>query len=143
MKVARFSTMLAFGATVVTGAVAQPTSDVRRFDGDWTVTLQCPATAAGAAGYTFTFPATVRGAHLHGQYGLPGNAPSLTYDGAIDSDGTATISANGITGPSTYNVGQVPKGVPYGYHFLARFDAMHGHGTKTEIRPCTMDFTRR
>ncbi len=142
MKVTRLSTMLALGVTVVTGAAAQPVSDARRFDGAWTVTLQCPATAAGVAGYTFTFPATVRGGHLHGQYGSPGNAPSLMYDGSIDPDGTATISANGITGPSTFNVGQVPKGVPYGYHFTARFDAMHGHGTKTEIRPCAMDFSR-
>jgi hypothetical protein len=142
MKLSRICAIVALGVTVATGAVAQQISDARRFDGAWTVTLQCPATAAGVAGYTFTFPATVQGGHLHGQYGTPGNAPSLTYDGSIDADGTAAISANGITGPSTFNVGQVPKGVPYGYHFTARFDAMRGHGTKTEIRPCTMDFGR-
>ena len=77
-----------------------------------------------------------------GQYGILGQAPSLTYDGDIDVNGIATIGANGLTGPSTFDVGKVPRDVPYGYHFTARFDSTHGHGTKTEIRPCEMDFNK-
>jgi hypothetical protein len=94
-------------------------------------------------GFSFVFPATVNDGHLHGQYGTVGQAPSLTYDGTIQADGHADISANGMTGNPNFNVAQVQKGVPYGYHLAAQFDAAHGHGHKTEIRPCDADFVRQ
>jgi hypothetical protein len=128
---------------LATSTTAQPASDVRRFDGTWQITLVCPATPQGALGFTFVFPATVSGGRLHGQYGTLGQAPSLTYDGTIQPDGRASITANGLTGNSAYNVSQTQKGVPYGYHFIAQFEGAHGHGKKTEIRPCDVDFVRQ
>lgn len=56
-------------ATLALGvdAFAQPAGDVRRFNGTWQVTLDCPTAPDGASGYTFVFPATVSDGHLHGQ----------------------------------------------------------------------------
>jgi hypothetical protein len=128
---------------LATGVAAQPAGEVRRFNGTWQVALVCPTTPQGAQGFTFVFPATVNDGHLHGQYGTMGRAPSLTYDGTIQPDGRATVAATGLTGNPDFNVAQVQKGVPYGYHFIAQFEGAHGHGTKTEIRPCEVDFVRQ
>jgi hypothetical protein len=130
-------------ATLVLGtnAAAQPSNDMRRFDGTWDVSLVCPASADGQ-GYHFVFPATVTDGHLHGQHGTPHQADSLTYEGMIQPDGSATISANGLTGDVRYNVGGGPQGMPYGYHVTAQFEATHGHGKRTDLRPCDVDFVR-
>jgi hypothetical protein len=132
-------------ATLTLGmsAAAQPAGDARRFNGTWEVRLVCSVTSDGALGYTYVFPATVSDGHLHGQYGTQGQANSVTYDGTIQPDGRAIISANGLTGDPLHNVGRVPNGVPYGYHFTAQFEGTHGHGKKTEIRPCDVDIVRQ
>ncbi len=131
-------------ATLVLGtsAAAQPAGDVRRFDGTWEVALVCSA-SEGALGYNYVFPATVSNGHLHGQYGTRHQANSVTYEGTIQPDGRATISASGVTGDSRSNVGRVEKGVPYGYRFTAQFEGAHGHGKRTEVRPCDVDFVRQ
>ena len=125
------------------GAAAQPANDARRFNGTWQVTLACPTSPQGVLGFMFVFPATVSDGHLHGQYGTPGWAPSVTYDGTIQPDGRAEITANGLTGDANYNVAQTRKGVAYAYRLVAQFDAARGHGHRTEIRPCDVDFVRQ
>jgi hypothetical protein len=126
-----------------TRAGAQPAGDVRRFDGTWTVVLRCGPAPDGALGYSLAFDATVRDGHLHGQYGNPGQSPSVTYDGTIHPDGSAIIGADGLTGDPLRNVGQISKGQHYAYHVPAQFSATHGSGKRTEIRPCDVDFARQ
>jgi hypothetical protein len=129
---------LAFG----TSAAAQPAGDVRGFNGAWEVTLVCPLWK-GALGYTVVFLATVSDGHLHGQFGQQNQPDSLTYEGTIHPDGCASIIANGVTGPPKFNIDQVPEGHAYGYHVTAQFEGSHGHGKRTEVRPCDVDFVRQ
>jgi hypothetical protein len=125
-----------------TNAAAQPAGDVRRLDGTWEVTLVCPEWQ-GALGYSKIFPVTVRDGHLHGQYDLQYQPNSLTLEGTIQPDGRATISASGVSGPSKYNIDQVGQGQGYSYNITAQFEMAHGHGKRTEVRPCDVDFVRQ
>jgi hypothetical protein len=125
-----------------TNTAAQPAGDVRRFNGAWEVTLIC-SPWKGALGYTNVFLATVSDGHLHGQLGQQNQPNSLTYEGTIQPDGRASIIANGVTGPSNFNIDQVPQGLAYGYHVTAQFEGSHGHGTRTQLRPCEVDFLRQ
>jgi hypothetical protein len=127
---------------LATSATAQPAGDVRRFDGTWEVTLVCTEWQ-GASGYSKVFPAMVSDGHLHGQYDKQYQPNSLTLEGTIHPDGRASIIANGVTGPSKYNIDQVQQGQPYGYIVTAQFEASHGHGTRTKDRPCEVDFVHQ
>jgi hypothetical protein len=127
---------------LVTNAAAQPAGDARRFNGAWEVTLVC-SMWEGALGYTNVFLATVTDGHLHGQFGEQKQPGSLTYEGTIQPDGRASIIANGVTGSPNFNLGQVPQGQAYGYHVTAQFEGSHGHGTRTQMRPCEVDFVRQ
>ena len=125
-----------------TNAAAQPAGDVRRFDGTWEVTVVCPEWQ-GALGYSKVFPVMVSDGHLHGQYDKQYQPNSLTLEGTIQPDGRASIIANGVTGPSKFNIDQVPQGEPYSYIITAQFEGSHGHGKRTELRPCDVDFVRQ
>jgi len=117
-------------------------ADPSRFDGTWEVSVACTATE-GALGYTNRFPATVKGGVLHGQYGTEGVAASLTLDGRINPNGTATILASGLTGDTRFNVKAMPKGRPYSYHIEATFLNASGTGRRVEVRPCSVTFIRK
>lgn len=113
-----------------------------RFDGGWSVTVSCPP-AAGAMGFSYQFPAEVRGGVLHGERLHPDQPGWLVIDGPIGEDGAARFYAKGLVGAAPFAVGQRPKGTPYGYHVDARFERDHGQGKRVEGRPCDLDFTRR
>jgi hypothetical protein len=123
-------------------AAAQPAGDVHRFDGTWEVTIVCPD-FKGALGYSKVFPAMVSDGHLHGQYDKQGQPNSLTLDGTIQSDGSARIIANGVTGPAKFNLNYVQQGTNVGYNITAQFERAHGHGKRMELRPCDVDFVRQ
>jgi hypothetical protein len=125
-----------------TNAAAQPAGDVRRFDGTWEVTVVCPEWQ-GALGYSKVFPVMVSDGHLHGQYYEQYQPNSLTLEGTIQPDGRASIIANGVTGPSKFNIKEAPQGEPYGYNITAQFERAHGHGKRTELRSCDVDFVRQ
>ncbi|MBV9782407.1 MAG: hypothetical protein JO264_01170 [Acidisphaera sp.] len=112
------------------------------FDGTWSVYLICSATADGAFGYSYNFVAQVKNGLLHGEHGIKGQPDSLTIDGPIQPDGSALISASGLTGNPSSSVGRVPRQTPYSYHVKAHFDATVGTGTRLETRPCTMHFVK-
>ena len=113
------------------------------YDGTWQVILHCDAAQRGAEGYTQRFLASVSGGYLRGQYGARGVAPSLTLEGPIQPDGTAMLSADGLTGSPEYAVGRVNTGTLYHYHMQARFDRARGTGSRVELRPCDAVFTRQ
>jgi len=123
-------------------AAAQPAGGVRRFDGTWEATVVC-SDWHGALGYSKVFPVMVSDGHLHGQYEKQDQPNSLTLEGTIQPDGRATISANGVTGPSKFNIAQVQQGEPYNYSITAQFERAHGHGKRMELRPCDVDFVRQ
>jgi len=135
----------AIGAVILAAALAGAARAQGRnqFDGTWLVALQCDAARDGAAGYTFTFAASVKDGVLHGDHGVPGQAASLSLDGTIQPDGRALLFAHGLTGDPTYNVGRVAPVTPYSYHLQSRFEGGHGTGTRLELRPCSAVFTKQ
>ena len=122
-------------------AAAQP-GPASPFDGNWAVTLVCPAASDGARGYTYRFPAIVGNAMLQAENGVRGTMEWLLVEGRIGPDGAALLSAQGLTGNPAGSVGRVAAMTPYAYHVRARFTPSHGEGTRVETRPCTMAFDR-
>jgi len=122
-----------------TPAHAAPAGD--RFDGQWTAFLTCPA-SRDAASYNFEFGVVIRNGVLHGEHGRSGEPAWLTLDGMLQGDGSAQLTAKGLTGMEAYSIGNVRKQTPYFYHVDARFDATAGQGTRQELRPCTYKFTK-
>ena len=114
-----------------------------RFDGTWSMTLICPATADGARGVTFRFPVEVRNGVLRGSHGAEGQPGWLMYDGVVQPDGTALIAAKGVTGDTVYTVGRLPPGTPYSYQVDARFEDTRGSGTRLMGRTCTAGFVKQ
>ena len=130
------------GATILLTAWAAPALAASPFDGAWAVTLVCPQAVDGAFGYTYRFGATVTDGVLHGENGTRGMPSWLALDGRIQPDGTALLSAEGLTGTPEYAVGRVPKMTSYRYRATARFSGTRGTGSRTEVRPCTLDFVK-
>jgi Caspase domain len=120
-----------------------PTSSAARFDGLWTVTIDCPRAPTGAEAYVLRFIAEVKDGVLRGQHGTHGQPNSLTLTGQIQPDGSAAINARGLTGEPKYSVNREAKGTPYGYHATARFEGARGTGKKTEMRPCDLTFAKQ
>ncbi len=113
-----------------------------RFDGAWGVDLSCMAASDGALGYTYQFTARVTGGVLHGERGSPGSSGYLKLDGPIQSDGSAMLVAEGLTGKPTYTVGHIPEVSPFRYHVNARFAGASGSGNRVEARVCTLGFSK-
>lgn len=113
------------------------------FDGSWEVTVSCPRHTDGAKGYRHKFLAEVKNGLLHGAWQSKATMSSLVIAGAIQADGTATLSATGTTGDEEYSVDRVKKGTKYGYTIKARFDGAHGSGSRVEGRICNLIFAKQ
>ena len=127
-------------------AEAPNSSDLRRFDGTWGVTLTCADfkdDKAGAKGYSYRFLMDVKQGVLFGEYRRENEPGWLRYEGQIEADGTAMISAKGLTGDPRTAVGQIAKGTPYSYRIKAEFDKSRGHGTRLDLRPCDVTFVKQ
>jgi len=117
--------------------------DAGRFDGPWNVTVVCPTHTDGAFGYTIEFVAQVKDGVLRGEQGTEGAAGWLRLQGSIESDGTATLDAKGLTGDRKFNVKGVQKGSAYAYQVAARFDGSRGTGRRLQIRVCDLTFVKQ
>jgi hypothetical protein len=127
-------------------AATPPTSNSARFDGLWTVTVDCPRTATGstgAEGYVVHFFVEVKDGALHGQRGNEGQPNSLTLVGQILPDGSAAITAHGLTGDPKYAVDREAKGLPFTYRATARFEGSRGTGKRIDLRPCDLSFVKQ
>jgi hypothetical protein len=113
-----------------------------RFDGTWETVLSCE-NAAGALGYSFKFPSTVKDGALHGEKGTKGRPGWLQLDGKIQPDGIAKIYADGLVGAADAAVGHRPSGTQYGYHIDAKFSEDSGTGKRVEGRACSVTFDRK
>lgn len=113
-----------------------------RFDGNWYVVVFCPETT-GAHAYAYRMMAAVKDGVLHGERGEPGTGGWMTIDGAIQPDGSARLSASGITNDADEVLGIVPPEKRYAYVVAARFQGPHGLGSEVEGRACNLHFTRQ
>ena len=113
-----------------------------RFDGPWNVDLSCMNSSDGALGYTYQFTVHVSNGMLHGERGAPGSSGYIKLDGPIQSDGSAMLVAEGLTGKPVHTVGHVPELSPFRYHVNAHFAGGSGSGNRVEARVCTLGFSK-
>lgn len=118
-------------------------NDIRRANGTWDVNLVCEPHTVGVKPYTYEFSAQVTGGVLHGEHGTKGAPSWLAIDGKIQPDGTALLSANGLTGHPDYALQHVPPSTPYAYRIAARFEGTRGTGSRIENRDCAYTFFKR
>jgi hypothetical protein len=96
----------------------------------------------GARGYTWRYGATVKDGHFVGQYRNKGQSPSMTLEGQIKADGTASLSARGISGSADYNQKFVPTASPIAFEVVAKFAGTTGTGERVGSRACKFTFTK-
>ena len=112
------------------------------FDGAWSVLQVCDLAQEGARGYTWRYDATVKHGHLVGQYRSKGQRPSLTLDGQIRPDGSASLIAEGFSASSDYNIGSAPSQSRISFHVVAKFEATVGTGRRVGARGCKFTFNK-
>lgn len=136
----------AFSLLTLVSALALAVSDgaaAGRFDGAWSVDLQCPASSDGALPFSWRFGGSVRDGVLRAAHGQAGRPAYLLLSGRIAPDGAANLVARGITGTKGYNVHGASEGVSYSYPVSARFSESTGEGYWTGVRRCDFAFTRQ
>ena len=114
----------------------------RTFDGNWDVVVVCPSDRA-ALGYNFNMIAVVKDGVMHGERFAPGTPGWMALQGAIAADGSATLSANGLTAQPVYTENRERAGSPYAYTVNAHFTRTAGSGKRNELRPCNLTFAKR
>lgn len=141
----RATTFVGLMTAALLGAAASiaAADDASRFDGTWDVNLVCEPHTVGVKPYSYEFSAEVKGGVLHGEHGTKGAPSWLVIDGKIQPDGTARLSANGLTGHPDYALQHVPPSTPYAYRIAARFEGTHGTGSRIENRDCQYTFFKR
>jgi hypothetical protein len=117
-------------------------SNSRRFDGAWSVSIACTP-RQGVTGYVIHIDAEVKDGVLHGQHGTDGVAPCLTLEGKINPDGSAMLSAKGLTGDPQITLNNLKKGTPYSYHIESGFSDYRGTGNRIEQRVCNVVFIKQ
>jgi hypothetical protein len=115
-------------------------SHASSFDGAWSVVQVCDSTDDGSRRYTWRYDATVKNGHLIGQYRLKGQRPSLTLTGKIEPDGSATLTAEGLSANPDYNVWSAAQG-RISLRVTANFDATLGSG-RAGVRGCRFAFNK-
>src|SRR6202022_720303 len=104
---------LRFAATAILILASAGNARAATFDGTWSVLQVCDSTQEGARGYTWRYDAAVKDGHLVGHYRNPGQSPSLTLEGQINPDGTATLVAQGISADSDHTIKSAPPQPPH------------------------------
>ena len=112
------------------------------FEGEWSVLQVCEATQEGARGYTWRYSARVKDGHLVSQFRDKGQSPSMTLEGRIKADGTASLSARGISGSAEFNQKFATTATPISFEVMARFTGTTGTGDRVGSRVCKFTFTR-
>jgi len=118
-----------------------------RFDGTWTTTMSCDASAHMSA-YTWKFVSTIANGSFHGQHGEEGGPGYLVIDGAIAADGSAKLHAKGTVQAGKAGIVTQLKGNKYDYNIEANFTDTSGTGKRDEGagilgRPCSFQFTKQ
>ena len=111
-------------------------------EGQWTVLQVCEATQEGARGYTWRYSARVVDGHFVGQFREKGQSPSMTLEGRIKADGTASLSARGISGSAEFNQKFATTATPISFEVIAKFAGTTGTGERVGSRACNFTFTK-
>ena len=132
------------GFFIASGFVLLPLASLHAesFDGAWSVLEVCDSTKEGARGYTWRYDATVKDGHLVGQYRTKGQSPSLTLEGQIKPDGTASLVAEGISADSDHNIGFAPPQSRISFRVTAKFEPTMGVGNRLGVRTCKFTFNK-
>ena len=117
------------------------TPDVGHFDGTWFSRVVCTPTS-DALGYEFQFVGEVKDGAFHGVHGVIGKPDSTSFDGAIKADGTAEITATGLTGDSKTVSPPSPPGTKFDYKIVAKFQGSSGTGIRFK-RHCDYVFVKQ
>jgi class 3 adenylate cyclase len=120
-----------------------PVAGVGRFNGRWSVTVNCTRHEDGASGYRLNFAAEVKDGVLRGENGTQGEPDSLLMQGDIQPDGSALLRVKGLTGDPRYAIKRAAKGSPYAYQVEAQFEGSHGSGRRLQQRPCQLSFDKQ
>lgn len=119
-----------------------------QFDGTWNTTVSCDAKGK-TLGYTWRFTSTVANGDLRGERGTEGEQGYLLLTGKIGADGSARLTASGITASTAYTHGPfVQSGEQYSYGVKAHFTDANGTGERNTGlgiygRPCHYVFDKQ
>jgi class 3 adenylate cyclase len=122
---------------------AATAADIARFNGRWSVHVDCAKHEDGALGYKLDFVAEVKDGWLRGEAGKPDNPGWLLLQGDIQADGRSVLQAKGLTADPRLSVKGVRQGTPYAYQVDARFDGNQGTGRRVQLRACLLGFTKQ
>lgn len=111
-------------------------------DGEWAVLQVCEPTQEGARGFTWRYGATLKNGHFIGQYRNPGESPSMTLEGQVKPDGTASLTARGISGSADFNQKFATTASPIAFQVTAKFSGQMGTGDRVGSRVCKFTFTK-
>jgi len=128
---------------IASGLVLLPfaSSHASSFDGAWSVLQVCDPPEEGGRRYTWRYDATVKHGNLVGQFRLKGQRPSLTLEGKIEADGSATLIAEGLYASSDNDIAfPSPKG-RISLRVTAQFDETVGTG-RVGVRGCKFIFSK-
>jgi hypothetical protein len=113
------------------------------FDGTWSVLEVCETTSEGARGYTWRYDADVKNGRFVGQYRNKGQVPSMTLEGQIRADGTATLKASGVSSDAEHNVKFAQAQTPISFQVSATFEGNKGTGSRLGARACKFTFSKQ
>jgi hypothetical protein len=65
-----------------------------------------------------------------------------TLEGQIKADGTASLSARGLSGSAEYNQKFAPTASPIAFEVVAKFIGTTGTGERVGSRACKFTFTK-
>ena len=127
---------------VICMSLSWTSSYAQSFDGEWSVLQVCEATQEGARGYTWRYSATVKNGRFVGQYRNTGQSPSMTLEGQINSDGTASLSGRGLSGSADFNQKFATTASPIAFQVTAKFTGTTGAGERVGSRACKFSFAK-
>jgi hypothetical protein len=114
------------------------------FDGAWSGTADCPASADGAPSIFYALKVQVSGDLLQGEHGASGEPGWLTVDGVIQADGAANLQVVGVRGSAPQYGAHAPPVRTQSYRLAvkAHFSARHGDGASDGSPACEFIFDR-
>jgi hypothetical protein len=114
-----------------------------RFDGIWVIKETCEAKPPVWPAASLQYAGRIRNGIFHYQYGEEGSPGSVTYDGAIQADGTGEIAVKGLVANSVRDPLHRAPGSGFQYKMDIKLDGTRGAGVRTGTPwPCRADLAK-